>query len=999
MRGDFSRLRFDRTKNYVSVLQQQGRVALDADANEQRAIDDYLRDTETRDFVGRWGGPKFDIGFHITVENGAIYISRGRYYVEGLVCENPDPLPYSKQPFLINPAPDDRTLLDNLRQGSIKVVQLYLEAWRRLVTSLDDSCLLEPALGQADTTARLQTVWRVVAEVPAVDSTASSANRIELRRSCCRNMTHLRRPTTTGKMNVLPILSSDDCSCQPTPAAGYRGLENQLYRVEIHESGDENAATFKWSRENGSVAVAINGVSGSQVNVESLGFDANLGFAVGQWVEITDDSYEFGQDPNQSGSLYQIQSIAQDRTSVTMSQPVTYIMDISRHPRMRRWDQFGSSAAATGVALSVGSPVDIENGIQVEFTPGHYQSGDYWLIPARTAIGELEWPPCDSDGLPYQPAQPIKIYRAPLACIDFDTERKQIVVHDCRRRFPPLTEITASDVWFDPHCPELEQTTNVQQALDVLCRELRGPCTIVPRPGAGWETPLLKLAKGADADICFPIGKFPLKAPLVLQNLGHIRLSGGGPGTVIAGSGLTAAMIFQNCGSIEILDLFASTDQAATRAQRSGGKPELKPGGTLSFVDCPEVNVENVWVQCGYGEQRTAACISVENTISAANQTTGSGHVRIRHCNFAVGRNQDGVLLVQVQRAEVEDNLLDTYAAKADTLAHRLQNRTFRANALRELISETQFVKPAPAPKAPPAPSRARSARTRAAAPPAATAPPSAAPAPPTPAPSTPTTPTQPLPPSRVLHPNATVTVGNHVVSFRTNPLLKDFWQSYVNQSGPKSFSSERDLLLFAKKAAVQFLLHPKKRAGNSALISAVAAIERAAQSTMSRGIVIAGEGIRECRILNNSIYDALLGISVGMSNHKRDPFKRESASVVTVAGNQIYVGLPVGAQFHARHAVFVGNVDSATIENNYAKVIANPNQVFLEAIRVFGALGRRLIIRGTHSVGFNIGVLVQPLTPYPEERPLWLVAETMAERAATPVAAPEIVLRQNNFS
>ena len=35
MRGDFSRIRFNRRKNYTAVLEQQGRVALDADANEQ----------------------------------------------------------------------------------------------------------------------------------------------------------------------------------------------------------------------------------------------------------------------------------------------------------------------------------------------------------------------------------------------------------------------------------------------------------------------------------------------------------------------------------------------------------------------------------------------------------------------------------------------------------------------------------------------------------------------------------------------------------------------------------------------------------------------------------------------------------------------------------------------------------------------------------------------------------------------------------------------------
>jgi len=36
MRGDFTRLTFDRLKRFIAVLLQQGRVQLDNDANEER---------------------------------------------------------------------------------------------------------------------------------------------------------------------------------------------------------------------------------------------------------------------------------------------------------------------------------------------------------------------------------------------------------------------------------------------------------------------------------------------------------------------------------------------------------------------------------------------------------------------------------------------------------------------------------------------------------------------------------------------------------------------------------------------------------------------------------------------------------------------------------------------------------------------------------------------------------------------------------------------------
>ena len=97
MKGDFSRIRFNRGKNYTAVLEQQGRVALDADANEQQFIDAYRSRTQTIDAVGQYGGPAGDAGFQITVPGGSeIQIGQGRYYVNGLLCENPADVSYDE---------------------------------------------------------------------------------------------------------------------------------------------------------------------------------------------------------------------------------------------------------------------------------------------------------------------------------------------------------------------------------------------------------------------------------------------------------------------------------------------------------------------------------------------------------------------------------------------------------------------------------------------------------------------------------------------------------------------------------------------------------------------------------------------------------------------------------------------------------------------------------------------------------------------------------------
>lgn len=494
MRGDFSRIRFEKTKHYTAVLEQQGRVAVDADHNEQRAIDRNLRETETVDIIGPFGGPQGDEGFAITAAANTIQIGAGRYYVQGILCENEAPLTYDSQPYLIDPAVSDADLLSELSDGVIDSIRLFLQVWQRLVTTLDDPCLREPALGQADTTVRLQTVWRVIAQTtsPAkppslpfvprnprermlVNRAASFAVRdrallaaatpvagtilsargtaaagltvtpVPVPVDCCVDMYQPPLVPASGTLSAQTSGGSSARSCQPTPAAGYRGLENQLYRVEIHQGGTEATATFKWSRENGSVLVAVSQVSGADVVVTSLGFDANLGFQPGQWVELSDDTYLFGPTPNRPGELCQIKSINTEQHTITMTAAVAQV-DHSRHATLRRWEQFGTSATSTGAALAAGSWLDLENGIQVQFAPGNFEPGDYWVIPARTATGEVEWPPCGGDGAAFQPPHRTEILPAPLACIHWDPNKQSTVVEDCRRSFPPLTEVAGGNL-------------------------------------------------------------------------------------------------------------------------------------------------------------------------------------------------------------------------------------------------------------------------------------------------------------------------------------------------------------------------------------------------------------------------------------------------------------------------------------------------------------------------------------------------------------------------
>ena len=169
---------------------------------------------------------------------------------------------------------------------------VYLDAWRREITALDDRQIREVALGGPDTSTRLKTVWQV--------------------RFLPRDRGGNVRPTCNtsfNEWNDLPAAalerlnartkSPDDPKdpCLLPPSAGYRRLENQLYRVEIHTGGARDVATFKWSRDNATVETSVEQIAGNTVTVADVGKDDVLGFANGQWVEVVDDESELKAAP------------------------------------------------------------------------------------------------------------------------------------------------------------------------------------------------------------------------------------------------------------------------------------------------------------------------------------------------------------------------------------------------------------------------------------------------------------------------------------------------------------------------------------------------------------------------------------------------------------------------------------------------------------------------------------------------------------------------------
>lgn len=423
MHGDFSRFLDGLAGRYSGVLAQQGRLLLDAELNEQNAILlDYLR-CLTTDLIGPFAGSADHAGFEVgRVVQGedkkgrAVQLGRGHYYVYGLRCEVPAPH-----------QPADMELPIDEHEAPFVV---YLGVWEQAVSAVQAPELIDPALSAdvPDTTRRRQVRWRPMADraLPDRDEDLVELNKESIIHAFDEyNADRRLHPTLAARAH-----SGDEPEPSPESAPtpwGYRGVENQLYRVEVHEGGDRGEATVKWSRDNGSVEFRLedlgdpDGEGVRKATLRRIWFDARRGLEVGDWVELVDDHWSPFGTP---APLMQVKQIGLETRHLWLHDSEAHRdLDPSRGLFLRRWDQQPNNKTP-----SRGIPVrdadewfELEDGVQIRFEEraARYQRGDYWLIPARTATNGVLWPHSPDDRrvpLAIAPNGPAR-YLAPLALV------------------------------------------------------------------------------------------------------------------------------------------------------------------------------------------------------------------------------------------------------------------------------------------------------------------------------------------------------------------------------------------------------------------------------------------------------------------------------------------------------------------------------------------------------------------------------------------------------
>jgi hypothetical protein len=242
-----------------------------------------------------------------------------------------------------------------------------------------------------------------------------------------------------------PVDTGDPCTV--SPRSRYRGIENQLYRIEIRRGGTvTGGASLAWSRENGAVTFPVDHIAGPKVKLADAWRDERFALATGQIVELADDTAGM---TSTASPLYRIEDYDPDSAMVTLDRTPDEKTDDPLGPvLLRRWDHGGTpNLKSFEVPLVENVWLPLEDGIAIWFDadekmPHVYRPGDYWLVPARVTLGDILWPRDGSAERKPLAVSPhgIDRHRAPLAVVNVAQDGTVTVAPDLTRRFSPLAK-------------------------------------------------------------------------------------------------------------------------------------------------------------------------------------------------------------------------------------------------------------------------------------------------------------------------------------------------------------------------------------------------------------------------------------------------------------------------------------------------------------------------------------------------------------------------------
>ncbi|MEN1783524.1 MAG: DUF6519 domain-containing protein [Bacteroidota bacterium] len=542
----------------------------------------------------------------------------------------------------------------------------YLEVWQRHITALEDPILREVALGGPDTDTRTQVITQL--RTLAIED----PNSVLECSSVIPEWEALTAPANGRLSTSLVPTNLPDDPCRLGESGGYLGLDNRLYRVEVHQGGTlGNDATFKWSRSNAAQAYRVAeftaiAATTADLRLERQGRDHILALKVGDTIEISDEYTDLNVD--QLEVMANITAVNDLIISVAVAAAdVTPFQDRDTLPKVRRWDTVDSLADAVNPITN--ADFELGDGITITFSGTTFEAGDYWVFAARTLTGDIEI---------LDQAKPHGIDRhyCKLAVIK-TLANGAIEIEDCRPLFPPLTEL-----------PEGEGQC----------------CHLTISPGPSWWNVLVGHPAGTHLQVCFEPGDYELRETLTFNNLGTLTFFGAGKGSQITVINQESVFTFEDCGDVTLRDLAIHSNATAPNQPE-----ETHLNGAVTVYDCTSLIVDNVSLSCADSDsdRQEATCITVRNTVVDNARIPGAGitgpdvltanlptatllnKVVIRDCELTVGRFQTGILVVNAQMAHLEANRI---AVRPGVTAVGLQGIVVAGEIAPQVVIQNNYV-------------------------------------------------------------------------------------------------------------------------------------------------------------------------------------------------------------------------------------------------------------------------------------------------------------------
>jgi Family of unknown function (DUF6519) len=971
--SDLARISFDPTRDYRSVVTQQGRVTLEADVNEQNTIASEALRLETIDVVGPAGTP--DDGYRVSVNaDGSLAVGRGTMYLGGWRLQLIKDVELAQQPDWL-----DRPVFDTKLPALIALL-----VTEQSISATEDQPLREVALGGPDTAARTRLMQHLV-EIATSQQTCLDAAE-ELTKTLTEMGLALDPKTlalTFGAsltVGFFPPPPPPDPCCPPAQG-GYLGADNQLVQVTV-SSYDSTAGTgtLLWGWNNASFlyrATVLDPTADPPVlKLGQSPVDAQHTPQPGQVIEILRTTTVLGEAADQNYIAAQQGTVVTLGTG-TIFDPATNQLTlpsgtvVPNDPRslfVRLWQ---AEVPFTSGSLT---QLDAVSGLSVTVAVAALPSGQllarpFWQFAVRPNTPQQVYPQRYQEAA--QPPDGPRQWLCDLAVVTPGDGAP--VPHDCRKHFLPLTEVGSC-----------------------VC------CNLVLDPTGDWQNTLNDaLTSDATAlSICFQPGQFTVASKITVSGK-TVKMMGAGQGTVLTGSTLEAVLEFDNCPDVCLSDL--SVVAGTSGYSKATGTVGLQ--GAVTVRSCNQVDIERVFLTCADGDLRSASCLAIYNPVIPVDQPT-QYNVRVLNSQFTVGHFQVGILMVNADRAQVEGNLIitplqsrnltltnltkfratqsrlqkqllnamiitDTSAATKKAQARLLKKQKTEASVKAPPTASASLKAPAPTPPAPP-PAPAPAGATEAAA---------AAPAAPSKAATTIGT-TSAINLGTIGRAHVRATFGNVKLQFISSDKLSNAWTDALQSAGLTQTSSAGAVHNAVKKIVATIVSTPEKVA--PAFSNYLAATLPQLFSTSSQGIVVGGDLANDVRIMNNTVDGTAQGIHVGLSDLKIHPHQPHIlAQRVQICGNTVNVRLTPEVTGD-RHGIFLGCATSAIINDNHIELTSYPNaSQYIYAIKVAGFFGPRLLIERNCMLGaFTGGIQTVLDATWQPKNILWKACDNASSSA-----------------